>query len=69
MNITITLHQAGDKPTVRTVGSLQEASAALVEFQDSLGMGASDMGKSHGLVHVDGRNTHRVSYNGKVWTK
>ena len=64
--ITVTLHQVGSSSELRECASLDEASAAVLAFQASLGMGASEMGRVHGEVRVDGRLSYRVSYNGSL---
>jgi hypothetical protein len=65
----ITLHQAGDPREDFLCDTLDEASTILTAYQRRHGMGASDMGRSHGLVHdrVTGQPVAKVSYNGRIW--
>lgn len=49
------------------VKDFDEASRVVVAFQDEHGVGASGVGPYHGLLSTDGVNSHRVSYNGRIW--
>lgn len=63
---TVTLHQVGFSPEICECANVEEAARMVVDFQDDRGMGASDMGRQHGLVRVDGVLTNKISYNGRV---
>jgi hypothetical protein len=64
--ITVTLHQVGSASELRECASVDDASSIATTFQAERWMGASDMGRFHGEVRVDGKLAYRVSYNGSV---
>lgn len=64
---SVMLHRDGHASEEAHVYSLAEASATVTAFQRKYDMGARDMGSFHGEVHVGGRLTNVVSYNGRVW--
>lgn len=66
MITTVTLHQVGSASELRECESVDDASAITAMFQAERWMGASDMGRFHGEVRVDGKLAYRVSYNGSV---
>lgn len=48
------------------VSSLDDASKKVVAWQNSRGLGASNITTSHGVVRIGGRFHARISYNGKI---
>ena len=61
LNVTI------DKGELVMVETLEEASAAVREYLDSTGLGASEW-KGGRVVDVDtGKTVARISYNGRLW--
>jgi hypothetical protein len=65
--VEVVLQQRGQKAVRTPVSSLDGASGAVTRWQDARGLGASDCGREHGNVYVDGVLTHRISYNGRIW--
>lgn len=64
--VRVTLHEHGTAPETVECVDVEAASRAVVDFQDERGMGASDMGRKHGQVFVDGKLTYQIAYNGRV---
>jgi hypothetical protein len=63
----VTTHIAGSKPERHSVSSLAAASAAARTAIDDAGIGASDMGRQHGVLKRNGRVIGRVAYNGRIF--
>lgn len=66
MAMTVVLQQVGLPAEEREVTSLEDASKAVVAWQDERGLGASQLTPRHGSVRLDGKYHARISYNGKV---
>lgn len=64
---TVHLHEAGGLKEVVSVYTLPEASATVTAWQSKRGLGASQLGISHGNVLGPGSERYKVSYNGRVW--
>ena len=65
--LTVTFHRLGLTPQIVEASSLKEASRAVTAWQSRHGYGNSDLGMSHGVVHLDKDAIAKVSYNGRVW--
>jgi hypothetical protein len=63
----VTTHIAGSKPERHSVSSLAAASAAARTAIDDAGIGASDMGRQHGVLKRNGRVIGHVAYNGRIF--
>jgi hypothetical protein len=63
----VTTHIVGSKPERHSVSSLAAASAAARQAIDDAGIGASDMGRQHGVLKRNGRVIGRVAYNGRIF--
>jgi hypothetical protein len=63
----VTLHKSGSKASLEITETLEQASFYVTQYQDRHMMRASEAAKDHGLVRVDGKVTHRISYNGRIW--
>lgn len=63
----VTTHIVGSKPERHSVSSLAAASAAARQAIDDAGIGASDMGRQHGVLKRNGRAIGRVAYNGRIF--
>ena len=65
--VEVVLQRRGQKAERKPVETLPEACAVVTAWQDAGGFGASDCGREHGAVYIDGIHTHKVSYNGRLW--
>ena len=67
--MTVVLQTKGSAShEARVCESLRDASRIVTAWQDEQGLGASDLGCYHGQVSTDGIDSHRVAYNGRIFT-